>query len=109
MRANERRLRLWQIVFRRKNVSVQRLAEELEVSTRTIKYDLAYMSVAYPIETVRGRYGGCVRLEDCNSELQFPLTSKQIDFLFGVWGNLNGSDAIQMWEILTILTAPMKH
>ena len=106
MRTNERRIRLWQIVFRRKCVSVRELADELEVSIRTIKYDLAYMTVSYPIETVRGRYGGCVKLEDCQIKNKGPLTEKQIDFLMDKWAEMDGEDATIMWDIMTILTAP---
>ena len=74
MRATERRTRLWLIVFRRREVTVAELAEQLHVSIRTIKYDLAGMIHFYPINTVRGRYGGCVKLQDCLPSMKGPLS-----------------------------------
>lgn len=106
MRTNERRIRLWLIVFRRKKVSVRELAEELEVCARTIRYDIAYMIGTYPIETVRGKYNGCVKLEDLDIKLNDYLTDKQIDFLLRVWSGLQDDDARIMWDIITVLTLP---
>lgn len=102
----ERRHQLWLIVFRRKKVSVQELADELEVCTRTIRYDLAHMIGSYPIITVRGKYTGCVTLEDEKVELNGVLTEKQIRFLFRVHSEMQGDDASAMWDILMVLTSP---
>ena len=48
MRATEKRTRLWLIVFRRREVTVAELAEELHVSIRTIKYDLPAWYTSIP-------------------------------------------------------------
>ena len=40
------------------------LAAEFGVSVRTIKNDIDILSLSYPIETIRGRYGGGVRVAD---------------------------------------------
>lgn len=37
------------------------LAFEFGVSIRTIRNDIDTLSLSYPLETVRGRYGGGVR------------------------------------------------
>ena len=102
----ERRHQLWLIVFRRKKVSVQELADELEVCTRTIRNDLAHMIGSYPITTVRGKYTGCVTLEDKKVELNGELTEKQINFLFRMYSEMQGEDAATMWDIIMILTLP---
>ncbi len=108
MLADERRTRLWLIVFRRKKVTVSELAEELHVSIRTIKYDLAGMIKFYPIDTVRGRYGGCVRLQDCKYAMKGPLTNEQIDFLINKWSEMQGEDFKIMEGIISILTLPFR-
>ena len=105
----ERRQRLWLIVFRKKAVTVHELAESLEVCVRTIKYDLAHMTGTYPIDTVRGKYTGCVKLEDDNIKLNGNLTDKQIDFLFRKHSEMKGNDAATMWEIIMILTSPKQQ
>ena len=101
MRADERRTRLWLIVFRRREVTVAELAEELRVSVRTIKYDLADMTHFYPINTVRGRYGGCVKLQDGLPSKKRPLTDQQIDLLIDKWSEMQGEDASTMAGILS--------
>jgi predicted DNA-binding transcriptional regulator YafY len=108
MRATERRTRLWLIVFRRREVTVAELAEELRVSVRTIKYDLADMTHFYPINTVRGRYGGCVKLQDCLPSTKGPLTDQQIDFLIDKWSEMQGEDASTMAGIISVLTLPYR-
>ena len=40
-----------------------RLAEELQVTTRTIRSDILALTVDYPLETVMGR-NGCVRVAE---------------------------------------------
>ena len=108
MRATERRTRLWLIVFRRREVTVAELAEELHVSIRTIKYDLAGMIHFYPINTVRGRYGGCVKLQDCLPSMKGPLTDQQIDFLIDRWSEMQGEESIVMEGIISALTLPYR-
>ena len=80
MRADERRTRLWLIVFRRREVTVAELAEELRVSVRTIKYDLADMTHFYPINTVRGRYGGREKLQNWLPSTKGTRKDQQIEF-----------------------------
>ena len=108
MRVDERRIRLWLIVFRRREVTVAELAEELHVSIRTIKYDLADMIRFYPINTVRGRYGGCVKLQDCFYSTKGPLTDQQIDFLIDRWSEMRGKDSTIMEGIISTLTLPYR-
>lgn len=47
----------------RRSEKIENLAAELNVSVRTIKYDIEALACSYPIESVRGRYGG-VKLAD---------------------------------------------
>ena len=62
MRAYERRAQEWNILRERKFVHVADLAAELSVSPRTIKSDIAFLAVTFPIEMVRGRYDSGIKL-----------------------------------------------
>ena len=108
MHADERRTRLWLIVLRRKTVTVAELADELHVTTRTIKSDLANMIHFYPINTIRGRYGGGVKLQDCLPSTTGLLTDRQIDFLIDKWSEMQGEDSNIMAGIISTLTLPYR-
>lgn len=45
----------------RRHDTIANLAAEFAVSTRTIKLDIQDLMRSYPIETIRGRYGGGLR------------------------------------------------
>ena len=59
----ERRLRLLEILCKRKRETLDNLAYELKVSKRTIRYDIEILSYTYPIYTTTGPYGG-IYIED---------------------------------------------
>ena len=52
---NERQDAIVQILCMRRQDTIGNLAQEFHVSVRTIKYDIEELTLAYPIETVRGR------------------------------------------------------
>ena len=64
MTPSERREAILKVLCKRRQDTVQNLAYEFGVSVRTIKYDIEELTLAYPIETVRGRYGGGVKVAD---------------------------------------------
>ena len=55
--ANERRAEIMRILTARRSESMTRLAEELRVTTRTIRSDILTLTADYPLETVMGRHG----------------------------------------------------
>jgi predicted DNA-binding transcriptional regulator YafY len=61
MGPNERRMEIIEALCRRRQDTMANLAAEFGVSVRTIKNDIDILSLSYPIETIRGRYGGGVR------------------------------------------------
>lgn len=63
MTANERRAEIIRILVSRRRETMGQLAQELGVSVRTIRTDMALLAVKYPLKTVRGN-GGCVKLAD---------------------------------------------
>lgn len=62
MSANTRRAELMRLLLLRRQDTVPNLAAELGVSEKTIRRDLAELTVHYPLITVHGNGGG-VRVE----------------------------------------------
>ena len=52
------------ILCRERHTTTARLAAEVGVTERTIRNDITTLSLHYPIQTIRGRYGGGVQLAD---------------------------------------------
>ena len=64
LRPNERRAAILDRLCKRRQDTIDNLAAEFGVSRRTIRYDIEELSCAYPIESIKGRYGGGVRVAD---------------------------------------------
>lgn len=56
MTPSERREAILRVLCQRRQDKIDNLAEEFGVSVRTIKNDIEELTLAHPIETVRGRY-----------------------------------------------------
>jgi len=63
MSLSERRQRLLELLCLRRHDTYDNLAYEFNVSKMTIRRDITALMCSYPIETVRGRYGGGVRVK----------------------------------------------
>lgn len=63
MSSVERRAELIRIMICRRKSDVHELAEELNVSARTIQRDIQVLVLDYPIESISGNKGG-IRLPD---------------------------------------------
>ena len=61
LRPNERREAILEVLCKRRQETIDNLAQEFGVSRRTIRYDIEELSWAYPIESLPGRDGGRVR------------------------------------------------
>ena len=64
MRSSERQAQLRSVLLARREDTAANLAAEFGVSERTIYRDIGELVLSLPVETVRGRYGGGVRLSD---------------------------------------------
>jgi len=88
MGPNERRMEIIEALCRRRQDTMANLATEFGVSVRTIKNDIDILSLSYPIETIRGRYGGGVRV------------AEQQELLERLSANLSGNDLMVMNSII---------
>lgn len=76
------------------------LAFEFGVSTRTIRNDIDILSLSYPIETIRGRYGGGVKVADGYYLNRKYLKPEQQELLERLRTSLSGNDLAVINSIL---------
>lgn len=97
----ERRLKIIQILYQRGQETMENLAQEFYVTSRTIRNDINHLSLSYPLETVRGRYGGGVKImQDVESQRRY-LKPEQLELLLRVKGCLTGGDLTIMNSIIS--------
>lgn len=105
MGAAERRQRLLEVLCFRRQDTYYNLACEFGVSRETIRHDIVVLMCSYPIETVRGRFGGGVRVLDdyyCYQKTsgRKSLTPKQTSLLRRLRKQLQGDDLDTINSIL---------
>ena len=100
MGPNERRQQIMETLCHRRQETMNNLAFEFGVSIRTIRNDIDTLSLSYPLETVRGRYGGGVRVMDGFYMNRKYLNTEQIDLLVRLRASLSGKDITVMDAIL---------
>ncbi len=101
MNQMERREAILGVLFARRAEKIEHLAEEFGVSIRTIKYDIEALTCSHPIETVRGRYGGCVKLADWYHPTRNVLCPRQTSLLKKLAPSLSGDDLTVMNSIIS--------
>lgn len=100
MTPSERREAILNVLCKRRQDTVENLAHEFGVSVRTIKYDIEELTLAHPIETVRGRYGGGVKVADGYYVGRKYLKPSQQELLKKISEQLSGNDLEVMNSIL---------
>jgi len=100
MEAHERRMAIWRSLCCRRQDTVAHLADEFGVSVRTIYYDVQILSLSYPIETIRGRYKGGVKLPDWYKPTPQKLTPAELELLMRVREELIAKDRVVMTGII---------
>ena len=89
MGTHERRMAIWNTLCQRKQDTAGHLAAEFHVSLRTI----------YPLEVIRGRYHGGIKIADDFTPDKTKLTPVQRDLLLRLCTNLYGHDKLIMLSI----------
>ena len=100
MTSAERRQRLLEVLCIRRHDTCDNLAHEFHVANSTIRRDLEILTCAYPIETVRGRYGGGVKIADGYDLYRRTLTPKQAALLQKLRDQLEGDDLVTLNSVL---------
>lgn len=101
MRPNERRAAILDALCVRRQDTVANLAEEFGVNEKTIRRDIEELACSYPIETVRGRYGGGVKVLDWYHRNVRMLSPEQAALLKKLAPGLEGRDLEVMNSIIT--------
>lgn len=99
MTPSERREAILKVLCQRRQDTIENLAFEFGVSVRTIKYDIEELTLAHPIETVRGRYGGGVKVADGYYVGRNYLKPDQQELLKRLSETLTGDDLATMQSI----------
>ena len=100
VRINDRQQQIINLLCQRRSDTVQNLAAELGVCERTIRRDIEELTLTHPLETVRGRYGGGVKMADWYFQDRPKLSPKQTALLKRLAVGLHGEDLDEMNQIL---------
>lgn len=100
MRPNERRAAILDALCIRRQDTIANLAEEFGVNEKTIRRDIEELSCSYPIETVRGRYGGGVKVADWYHRDRKTLSPEQVALLKRLAPGLEGQDLATLNSII---------
>ena len=95
----ERRSAILDLLCRSCHETASTLAAQFGVSERTIRNDPEALACTYPIETVRGRYGG-VRVARWFRRENHTLSFRQEELLRRLRETLTGEDVQTMNSIL---------
>lgn len=100
MNSYERQSAIMDILCGERHTTTSRLASMFGVTMRTIRNDITVLSLRYPIQTVRGRYGGGVQLADWFWPQAKTLAFEQKELLQRVRSTLTGKDLTVLNSIL---------
>lgn len=106
--ALERRQEILEVLCERRHESVENLATEFGVNERTIRRDIEYMTLSYPIFTVPGKGGG-VYVSDGYRLGKKYLTDKQSELLEELSKGLTGNELAVMQSILKTFKEPRRN
>ena len=105
MNANDRRRAILEVLCERREDTINNLAFEIEVSIRTMKYDIETLSLSHPIYTVQGKGGGVYIAKGYRFGRKY-LKEKQEELLRKKLGELSGEERAIMQSILNEFSAP---
>lgn len=101
MSPSERRAAIFDKLCLRRQDTAANLAHEFDVSLSTIRRDLDELSCSYPIEMVRGRYGGGVKIAEWYRTNRKTLSPEQAALLMKLAPGLTGHDLEVMNSIIS--------
>ncbi len=105
--ALERRQEILEVLCERRYETVENLATEFGVGERTIRRDIEYLSLSYPIYTMPGKGGGIHVDQDYRLGKKY-LTDKQSELLEELSKRLTGNELAVMQSILKTFKEPRR-
>jgi len=99
MNARDRRDEIVQFVMMKKQTTIKEISKEFDVSIRTVKYDIMYLSQRHPIYTVQGHYGGVLWLGE-RVQYENLLTKTQQNTLLEIYEESSGRRKLILAQIL---------
>ncbi|MEG0237879.1 MAG: HTH domain-containing protein [Romboutsia sp.] len=100
----ERRMKMISLICKKRYITMNELASEFGVTIRTIRNDIKYLSYSYPIEGIRGRYDGGIKIHEDFYLSKRYLTTEQIDLLEKLKDNLPTKETVVIDSILNEFT-----
>jgi len=101
LRPTERREAIYAELRAKRHLTIGYLATKYEVNEKTIRRDIEELTLAYPVETVRGRYGGGVKLADWYHPTRTTLSPEQTALLKKLAPSLAGNDLAVLNSIIS--------
>ena len=101
MTADERRQYMLNRLFSGEVLKSEQLADELNVSERTVRRDVDAITCEYPVEAVRGRYGGGIKMADWFRPSRKVLTKEQIAAIRKAAQFLDGEDRQALMSVIS--------
>ncbi len=99
MNTNDRRMEIMNILIVRRRTTARELAEELGVTTRTIRKDIQALSPGYPIYTQQGGAGGIFIGENYKPYIN-TLSFEELTILRELYGQTEGIQKRVLMQIM---------
>ncbi len=99
MNTSERRSEIMNILIVRRQTTARELAEELGVTTRTIRNDIQALSPKFPLYTIQGGGGG-IFIMDGYKPYMNTLSKAELNVLIELYEQADGEQKKIMLQIL---------
>ena len=107
MNSAERQQAIANVLIHRRQETVANLMTEFGVSRSTILRDIATLTCSLPIETVRGRYGGGVKLADGYRPHRSTLSPEQAQAIRRAAELMSGKERQALLSVLAQFASPV--
>lgn len=105
MNQYERRLKIFSVLCIRRYDTISSLAVEFHVNEKTIRRDIVWLTLSYPVEAYRGRYGG-VRIAEWYHPTKGYLCPRQLSVLQNLALTCYGDDRVVVNSIISQFSPP---
>lgn len=100
MSTMNRRLEIVDILIVKRSTTANELAQILNVSIRTIQYDIRELSVRYPIYTKQGEHGG-IFIDDEYRPYNNTLSEQELKILYELYEIEEGLNKQILYQVIS--------